>query len=82
MVGTAISVFNSDCLVSLTIGKTVLQPIEPTVGKKGPRSQSYFQEMTADELDDTPVMESVAEGYGYVSRQGEMVQQCQGVRFH
>lgn len=26
--------FNTDCLVTLTIGKTVLQPIEPTVGKK------------------------------------------------
>ena len=34
--------FNSDCLVTLTIGKTVLQPIEPTVGKKGPRSQPYL----------------------------------------
>ncbi|CAI8941359.1 hypothetical protein EMIT0P291_40224 [Pseudomonas sp. IT-P291] len=43
VVGAAISVFNSDCPVSLTIGKTVLQTIEPTVGKKGPRSQSYLQ---------------------------------------
>jgi hypothetical protein len=42
-VGAAISDFNSDCPVTLTIGKTVLQPIEPTVGKKGPRSQSIYK---------------------------------------
>ncbi|VVO03816.1 hypothetical protein PS704_02879 [Pseudomonas fluorescens] len=60
--------FNTDCLVTLTIGKTVLQPIEPTVGKKGPRSQSYLQDLTADVRDDTPVMESVAEGYEHGCR--------------
>jgi len=42
VVGAALDDFNSDCLVTLTIGKTVLQPIEPTVGKKGPRSQLFF----------------------------------------
>jgi hypothetical protein len=40
-VGAAVHLFNSDCPVTLTIGKTVLQPIEPTVGKKDPRSQSF-----------------------------------------
>jgi hypothetical protein len=28
--------------VTLTIGKTVLQPMQPTVGNKGPRSQPYL----------------------------------------
>ena len=82
MVGATRGDFNSDHPVTLTIGKTVLQPIEPTVGKKGPRSQSYLYRLAADVLDDTPVMESVAEGYEHVSRQGEMVQQRQGIRFH
>jgi hypothetical protein len=41
VVGAVLGDFNSDCLVTLTIGKTVLQPIEPTVGKKGPRSQLF-----------------------------------------
>ena len=74
--------FNTDCLVTLTIGKTVLQPIEPTLGNKGPQRQPYLSGLAADELDDTPVMESVAEGYEYGKRQGQVVQQCQGLRFH
>jgi hypothetical protein len=39
VMGATCQNFNSDRLVALTIGKSVLQPIEPTVGKKGPRSQ-------------------------------------------
>jgi hypothetical protein len=42
VMGAACRIFNSDRLVALTIGETVLQPIEPTVGKKGPRSQPYL----------------------------------------
>jgi hypothetical protein len=50
--------------VTLTIGKTVLQPIEPTVVDKDPRSQPDFSQGSyADEVDDTPVMESFAEGH-------------------
>jgi hypothetical protein len=67
--------------VTLTIGKTVLQPIEPTVGNKGPRSQPYFV-VSADELDDTPVMELfAAEGDEY-ARQGQVVQQRQRLRLY
>jgi len=43
VVGAVVHVFNSDCPVTLTIGKTVLQPIEPTVGKKDPRSQFFYR---------------------------------------
>ncbi|CAN2976796.1 conserved hypothetical protein [Pseudomonas sp. PM2] len=42
VVGATCQIFNSDPLVTLTIGETVLQRIEPTVGKKGPRSQPYL----------------------------------------
>jgi hypothetical protein len=42
VVGATCQIFNSNPLVALTIGKSVLQPIEPTVGKKGPRSQPYL----------------------------------------
>ncbi|APC14692.1 hypothetical protein BLL42_02705 [Pseudomonas frederiksbergensis] len=48
VVGAAPELFNSDCVVTLTIGKSVLQPIEPTVGKKGPLSQPCFQGFDAD----------------------------------
>jgi len=34
--------FNTGRRVTLTIGKTVLQPIEPTVGNKGPYRQPFF----------------------------------------
>jgi hypothetical protein len=42
VVGAAVELFNSGYPVALTIGKTVLQPIEPTVGKKDPRRQTLF----------------------------------------
>jgi hypothetical protein len=40
--GRPVRISTPDHPVALTIGKSVLQPIEPTVGKKGPRSQPYL----------------------------------------
>jgi hypothetical protein len=58
--------FKLDRRMTLTIGKTVLQTVEPTLGKKGPRSQpNFFNRLIAHEVDDTPELESFAEGYGY-----------------
>ncbi|QKZ04026.1 MULTISPECIES: hypothetical protein [Pseudomonas] len=55
--------------MTLTIGKTVLQTIEPTLGNKGPRSQPNFLiGPMPDEVDDTPEMESFAEGYEHGKR--------------
>lgn len=50
------------CRMTLTIGKTVLQPIEPTLGNKGPHSQLNFSG-GAVYGDDTPDLGSFAEGY-------------------
>jgi hypothetical protein len=36
------TVFQLDRRLALTIGQSVLQTIEPTLGKKGPRSQPKF----------------------------------------
>ncbi|CAI8952536.1 hypothetical protein EMIT048CA2_40266 [Pseudomonas chlororaphis] len=48
VVGALWGDFNSDRRVTLTIGKTVLQPIEPTLGNKGPCSQSYIADFGTD----------------------------------
>jgi hypothetical protein len=54
--------------MTLTIGKTVLQTVEPTLGKKGPHSQINFSADARTEVDDTPEMESFAEGYEHGKR--------------